>query len=278
MLAPVVFAAVALCPQASPVHRSLLADGYVRVPLGVTRKSEMFVVPCRAGGHDLRLGLDTGAAPYAALTPAAAKRLGQKVRPVPDDPQDPNTGVTFLPELTVGGVVTRGGTAVVRSLPADLDELLDGLIGHACLEYYDAHIDYPSLSLFLRPPGDADLSRLIGDWECVGMHANGVSEPPTFDVRRLKMTWTRAYLGDGDRVSEMILEVNDRRTPPWLFLWKPIQEDGVDLRPGVGGIYKLAGDHLIIRLPTGKGIRVGLRDFVPAPGNIILRYKRVGRP
>ena len=134
------------------------------------------------------------------------------------------------------------------------------------------------MTLFLRPPTDAGLVHLVGDWECVSLHKNGTPTPPTPDVRQLKLTWTRAVLGDGDVTAELVLEVNDRRSPPWLYLWKPMRENDVDLRPGAGGIYKLDGDHLTIRMPIGDGDRVHMRDFVPARGNIILRYKRVGRP
>ena len=193
MLAPVVVAALVLCPPTPPLHRALVADGYVRVWLGTTRVTDIFVVRCRAGGHDLRLGLDTGAAPYTVLTPAAARRLGLKVRPVPDDPRHPDTGWGFVPDLTLGGAVTRGGPALVRPLPGGVGDGpggLDGLIGHRCLSFYDAHIDYPTQALFLRPPGDADLARLFGDWECVSFEKDGTPTAPTAGIRRLRLCLT----------------------------------------------------------------------------------------
>ena len=85
-------------------------------------------------------------------------------------------------------------------------------------------------------------------------------------------------LGEGGEASEYRLEVNDRRSPRWLYLWKPLGPDVLDGRAGIGGIYRLDGTELTICLPSGETDRVQIRRFVSYPGTVLLRYKRVGRP
>lgn len=264
----------------------LVADGYTPVPLREVGGGSMFVVPCRVGDRKLNLVLDTGAGLFAALTPAAAGRL-KLVTPASArvlDGAGPRTaGATHLADLWVGDFRTDGGLTAVGGLtqltsPAANFQLgveVDGLLGHTCLEQFDAVVDYPSRTLFLRRPSQLGLDRLAGEWVCTRLERDGAAAAADVSSRiRLRIDGDAAKFGPADVPADFRLIVNDARQPSQLKLWQPQPDGG---RAGTTGIYRLAGDELTICLSVDATKPARPTGFHTAAGSNcqLLEFRRV---
>lgn len=274
----------------SPHHRSLVADGYTPVPLTPIAGGDRFMVTCRTGGHELKLLLDTGAVVFAAFEADAAKRIG--LTAVRTAEAHGFTGVgeagaCHLPELTVGGLPTAGGTAIIKGAPRPDDQAkragvaLDGVLGHRCLEQYDGVVDYPTRTLYLRPPSQADMPALQGDWACVHFESEGVVAPAErAAVHKLRVTGDAIWIGGWTGKAWTRVQLNARRRPKKLTLFIPYSERKDDLRGLSTGIYRLDGDEFAMCLTTADAAAGVVREFrtFPGSGTQLLKYRRMPKP
>ncbi len=263
------------------LHRALIAQGYVVVPLTRYNHDCGFEVCVGLEGQSARLILDTGAY-YTSIVPALAARCklpaggGVKLRSVHGESDATRHTVHQFVVGTVRSdfVSAVSEPAMVKLLDgvrADDGTPLEGVLGHDFLDHYAAVIDYGSAELYLQPPAVREQPQLAGQWKCVAAACEGKPCSPA-DIAGTCVEWAggRVVVTTPGEAQTFHIRYLPEYEPKRLILYK-LAGDKADGRPveSCQAYYKIEGDNLELCLKSDGRTATPWdeipQDFKPKP-------------
>jgi len=173
-----------------PVKAGLLKKGYIAVPMirgSAGRGAGYYKVPCEVDGKKFFMHVDTGAgAPI--IHSKLAKLLGLEgdeevtATTIAGTTRGECVGVLglkvgkFDTRLTCPGheFISADLADMGKSEGKDQPRVYDAVLGHSLLDVYDAVIDYPGATLYLRHPIRGVWPKIEGEWVANRVQENGV--------------------------------------------------------------------------------------------------------
>jgi uncharacterized protein (TIGR03067 family) len=246
------------------------------------------VLTCHIGGQPVSCAVDTGGQNYLYVHQKTADRLGLTAASrgqIGTAGGPTNVQFGWVQHFVIGAFRTDGGAMVsvptVGGLPlgagAAGGEPPDVVLGFAALDRYDAIIDIPNATLYLRPPGTADLPKLAGHWSCREIHNDGLPASP-LEVQRtsVRIAGEKMSLTADRGGGEFTLWIDDRRRPKRMYPWEVDPSTGG--RYGSPCAYELAGDVLTVNMPTAATPSGWPTDLRPGPSRRVYTFDRVKPP
>ncbi|MBX9583145.1 MAG: aspartyl protease family protein, partial [Gemmataceae bacterium] len=277
-------------PPADPLRDLLVKDGYTAVPLERVPGGGRVAV-ARAGQHDLRLLVDTGATvslfDTAGLTQwGATRRDGVALWALGSLAQSAEIG---LPGLKLGGYDTRRAWAEVYGAATDLagvnkaladkkGKQVHGVLGNLDLLTGSAVVDFGTNTLYLRPAKDTLWPKLEGKWVGTAWEQDGAKGRYDAGASAVEFTDGRVRYTANGKTAEWGFHLRDEGGHYRVGLFDPgadVLADG--FRYASGGLLKVDGDKLTLLMVRDKAKVKGEPSEFKAPagsGLLVVEYER----
>jgi uncharacterized protein (TIGR03067 family) len=276
-------------PPADPLRDLLLKDGYTVVPLGRDPDGSRMVA-ARAGKHELRLMVDTGANvsafDVAGLEKWGAKRFGGAE--ASGFGGKSKTEKVSLRGLTLGTYDTRrvwqevygGGidlTAINNGLAEQKRKPISGLFGGLDLLNGSAVIDFGTNTLYLKPIKETVAPQLEGKWVGVRYELDGQKGQMDPGFASLEFKGDRFVSTQQGRTVEWAFHLEDMGDRFRIALFKAKVDELADgFQYSSAGLIKRDGDTLV--MATQQSANKGIPTEFATPkgsGVLLVEFKRV---